>query len=74
MNKVYELYVSPQGEIQIPPEVLKDLNNPQELELSAEGNYFLLVPAKESIQGTSKKTNKDITSVDGQAKPGMPKE
>lgn len=55
MNKVYELYVSPQGEIQIPPEVLKDLNNPQELELSAEGNYFLLVPAKESIQGTSKK-------------------
>lgn len=59
MNKVYDVYVSQKGEIEIPEEVLAALGNPQEIELSSEGNDFLLLPSEKKLEEKDKPVLKE---------------
>jgi hypothetical protein len=44
MNKMYNLLVSSNGEIRIPQQILDEMGNPDEVELSEENTYFVLSP------------------------------
>lgn len=50
---MYDLLVSPDGEIRIPQQVLDEIGNPDEIELSEENTHFVLsacVPEKEKAK------------------------